>query len=271
MKLCSSARHAPIGDELHISAANAAHRLLLASIHDVSPRFESEVDRLLELLAASCRRPLRDAGRAQSLGRCADRPGLALRAQTAGAGRTLGIEMFLHGFFHRDDGAAWARRGPPARRPADRRRGRVPRAVTSGPGESANRRRPALVEDVIGRPIAGFIAPAWLYGAGAHRGAGAIARFRSPKIICACGRRRPALDWLAARSSPGPAERGCASPRRSPPRPRCAAAPIEVLRIGVHPPDVAPSARWSRSIAKTLRSAASKPPARRAIRTCSPS
>ena len=27
------------------------HRLLLASIHDVSPRFESEVDRLIDLLA----------------------------------------------------------------------------------------------------------------------------------------------------------------------------------------------------------------------------
>ena len=26
----------------------------------------------------------------------------------------------------------------------------------------------ALIEDVIGRPIAGFVAPAWLYGDGAH-------------------------------------------------------------------------------------------------------
>ncbi|MBL7373250.1 DUF2334 domain-containing protein, partial [Escherichia coli] len=25
-----------------------------------------------------------------------------------------------------------------------------------------------LIEDIIGRPIAGFIAPAWLYGNGAH-------------------------------------------------------------------------------------------------------
>jgi predicted deacetylase len=26
----------------------------------------------------------------------------------------------------------------------------------------------ALIEDIIGRPVAGFVAPAWLYGPGAH-------------------------------------------------------------------------------------------------------
>src|SRR5438552_958183 len=77
-----------------------------------------------------------------------------------------GFEVFLHGFFHRD----------PVRhaRPADRFRASF---LTAGEGEFLGLDRPSaaariregqsLLEDIIGRPIAGFVAPAWLYGPGA--------------------------------------------------------------------------------------------------------
>jgi predicted deacetylase len=69
--------------------------------------------------------------------------------------------MFLHGWRHRDDAAA---------------KGFAQRHMTAGEGEFAalcltqaatliaDGRK--IVEDAIGRPVAGFIAPAWLYSAG---------------------------------------------------------------------------------------------------------
>ena len=73
-----------------------------------------------------------------------------------------GVEMFLHGFTHRDAAPA----------------GFKARHLTAGEGEflglteaEAARRLHAgraIVEDAIGRPVAGFIAPAWLYGDGAR-------------------------------------------------------------------------------------------------------
>ena len=76
-----------------------------------------------------------------------------------------GVEMFVHGWFHKDlaehTGAAAFKA----------------RHMTAGEGEflglsqvEASRRMAdgrKLMEDVIGRPAAGFIAPAWLYGEGA--------------------------------------------------------------------------------------------------------
>ena len=59
-------------------------------------------------------------------------------------------------------------------------------------------RAAALIEDIIGRPIDGFVAPAWLYGPGAIEALADCAS-RSPKIICASGRRRPATSCHAAR------------------------------------------------------------------------
>ena len=77
-----------------------------------------------------------------------------------------GVDMFVHGWFHLDrsehDGAL-------AKFKAKR--------MTAGEGEflgldhATARARMAdgrkLIEDIIGRPAAGFIAPAWLYGDGA--------------------------------------------------------------------------------------------------------
>ena len=79
-----------------------------------------------------------------------------------------GIEMFVHGWFHRDDTlhSSW-------------RDSLRARKMTASEGEflglteaEAARRMAdgrALVEDIIGRRVAGFVAPAWLYGDGALR------------------------------------------------------------------------------------------------------
>ena len=77
-----------------------------------------------------------------------------------------GIEMFLHGYFHRDDSLPQSS--------FDRFKAHF---MTAGEGEFLSLPREAaanrinegqeLIEDVIGRPIAGFVAPAWLYGRGA--------------------------------------------------------------------------------------------------------
>ncbi len=77
-----------------------------------------------------------------------------------------GVEMFVHGWFHKD---------------LVRHRGAASfkaKHMTAGEGEflglseteAAARMADgkALIEDIIGRPAAGFIAPAWLYGAGAR-------------------------------------------------------------------------------------------------------
>lgn len=74
--------------------------------------------------------------------------------------------MFVHGWFHKDTST---HRGA-ARVKA--------RHMTAGEGEFLGLGLPtalqrmrdgkALIEDIIGRETAGFIAPAWLYGEGAH-------------------------------------------------------------------------------------------------------
>src|SRR6266576_1216659 len=143
----------------------AAHeRLLLASIHDVSPRFESEVDRLVDLL-----RPYVTDRIAMLIvpNHWGDAPIIAGSpfAARLRAWAEAGMEMFLHGYFHRD-----AARHSGA---ANRLRASV---MTAGEGEFLGLSRAdasariaegrALVEQVIGRPIAGFVAPAWLYGPG---------------------------------------------------------------------------------------------------------
>jgi uncharacterized protein len=139
---------------------------LLVSIHDVSPRFESEIDTLVDLVSASlgCQRfamlvvpnhwgdaPLSEAKAFQGrLRRWAD----------------TGIEMFVHGWFHKDMAQHSGLTGLKARH------------MTAGEGEflglaadiAAQRMADGrmLIEDIIGRPVTGFIAPAWLYGEGAH-------------------------------------------------------------------------------------------------------
>lgn len=147
-------------------SASAEDRLLLASIHDVGPRFDAEISQLAERFERILGQP-RFAmlvvpdhwGRAPL---SADKP---FQAKLRGWAER-GVEMFVHGWFHRDHSrhTGWSRLKA--------------EHMTAGEGEFLGldsfeaRRRMAegrsLIEDIIGQPVAGFIAPAWLYGAGAR-------------------------------------------------------------------------------------------------------
>src|SRR5579884_936951 len=140
-------------------------RLLLASIHDVSTRFESEVDQLVDRLDSHVGRRFAMLVVPNHWGDAPIVPGSAFATRLR-AWAEQGIEMFLHGFYHRDVSKH--------ERPADALRARF---MTAGEGEFLGLSRAdamnrinegrALVEDVIGRRIDGFVAPAWLYGSGA--------------------------------------------------------------------------------------------------------
>lgn len=139
---------------------------LLVSIHDVGPRFAIEVAALAERLSNLLGGPrfamlvVPDHWAAAPLSRD---PAFA-RVLRGWADR--GVEMFLHGWHHRDDSTHGATIA-----------GLKARHMTAGEGEflgldfdTALARMRAgrdVVEQAIGRPVAGFIAPAWLYGAGA--------------------------------------------------------------------------------------------------------
>ncbi len=144
-----------------------AERLLLTSIHDVGPRSESQVDRLRDHLTAHV--PSSTLAMLVVPDHWGEAP---LVRGSAFASRlrdwsNAGSEMFVHGWFHRDtsEHETFA-----ARMKA--------RHMTASEGEflgldesTAYQRMVdgrALIEDIIGRPVAGFIAPAWLYGPGAH-------------------------------------------------------------------------------------------------------
>jgi hypothetical protein len=141
-------------------------RRLLASIHDVSPRFEAQVDTLAERLDRQL-----GAARFAMLVVPDHWDESPLTANKAFQARLrnwadAGVEMFLHGWRHRDDAPTGlqARRGVSAFKA---------KHMTAGEGEFSHlshaeatkrlRDGRAVVEDAIGRPVAGFIAPAWLY------------------------------------------------------------------------------------------------------------
>src|SRR5689334_11957074 len=98
-------------------------RILLASIHDVSPRFEGEVDRLLDLLRPHVGGRLAMLVVPNHWGNAPIVAGTRFATRLRGWAED-GIEMFLHGFFHRDDACHSAAR--------DRLRARF---MTAGEGE----------------------------------------------------------------------------------------------------------------------------------------
>lgn len=137
---------------------------LLASIHDVGPRFEREVEQLAELLG----RRLGEMRFAMLVvpdhwGCAPLREDKAFQAKLR-AWSDAGVEMFVHGWFHRDSSRHQGIAGIKARH------------MTASEGEFLGLDEPtalrlmldgkALIEDVTGREAAGFIAPAWLYGQG---------------------------------------------------------------------------------------------------------
>lgn len=138
---------------------------LLASIHDVSPKFVPEVERLLAALEPHVGRRLAMLVVPNHWG---DAPIAGDRAfqRRLRAWADEGIEIFAHGWYHRCD--------TPPETARDRWRGKH---MTAGEGEFvgldravANGRIQAalsLIGDIIGRAPTGFIAPAWLYSPGA--------------------------------------------------------------------------------------------------------
>lgn len=226
-------------------------RQLLLSIHDVGPRFASEVDRHADRMERA------GVGSRYAMLVVPDHWGKAPLAGSDFGTRlrdwaSAGVEMFVHGWFHRDE--AQHRTG------ADRFRAKH---MTAGEGEflgltrdEAARRMTEgrkLIEDIIGRPVAGFIAPAWLYGEGARaalRDTGfAIAedhmRVWSPSTGDRLLARGPVITW-ASRSKGRIASSLLAAwtlrrvLKRAP-----------VVRVAVHPGDVHVDA-LNRSIDRTI-------------------
>jgi predicted deacetylase len=166
-----------------------------------------------------------------------------------------GFEMFLHGFYHRDESAYVSE--------SDKVRARM---MTAGEGEflglsesQASARIAdgmALLEDVIGRPIAGFVAPAWLYGQGARDALTAanvpIAEDHFRVWSPATGKQLasgPVITWASrTRMRLASSVAAAAALRR---------APMRTLRIGVHPPDISHPV-LVRSITRTLQTASKR-------------
>ena len=211
-------------------------KLLLASIHDVGPRFESEVDRLADLIGGVLGGPkyamlvVPDHWGLAPLGAAA-----AFRARLRDwAGQ--GVEMFVHGWYHKDMAEHSGVAGFKARH------------MTAGEGEflglaeAEAARRMAdgrkLIEDAIGGPVAGFVAPAWLYGPGALaalKASGfALAEDHLKVWEPASGRvlaRGPVVTWASRSRARQLSSRGVAALART------AFHGLGVARVAVHPGD----------------------------------
>lgn len=225
-------------------------KLLLASIHDVGPRFEREVDALGELFA----RHLGGAHFAMLV--VPDHWGASPLLPATPFARRLrgwaeqGVEMFVHGWYHRDTARHAGLAGFKARH------------MTAGEGEflglgceEAARRMAAgrkLVEDVTGKAAAGFVAPAWLYGDGA------LAALRASDFALAEDHMRvwrpstgktlargPVITWASRSPLRTAASLAFAALART------ALQPLDVVRVAAHPGDTSKSAILS-SIERTL-------------------
>ncbi|MBS0502694.1 MAG: polysaccharide deacetylase family protein [Proteobacteria bacterium] len=223
-------------------------KLLLTSIHDVSPRFEMKIEQLIAAIHGA-------TGSSQfAMLVVPDHWDQAPIAADKGFQRKLrawsdaGVEMFVHGWRHRDDAP----------------QGFKGRHMTAGEGEFLNldaaeatrrmRDGRALIEDIIGRPAAGFIAPAWLYGNGAQE---ALRTLDMPVAedhfrvwrpgdgeVLAKG---PVISWASrsrSRIASSLAFAGVA---------RIALKPQRVVRVALHPGDTTVPALMT-SIDRTLRS-----------------
>lgn len=230
---------------------------LLVSIHDVGPRFEREVDLLLAQLVHHV--PLHALAMLvvpNHMGHHPLTPGSPFAARLR-EWADQGVSLFAHGWFHRDD---IVHVGVAARLRAQH--------MTAGEGEflgldgarAMQRMADArtLIEQVSGRPVAGFIAPAWLYGAPA-RAALAQADFAlaedhmtvwhppSGQVVA----RGPVITW-ASRSRARIASSLLAARLLTP-----LLAHAAVVRVAVHPGDAhVPALRASidRTLARLARS-----------------
>ena len=228
--------------------AVASDSLLLASIHDVSPRFEGEVDRLLALVEPFVGSRLAMLVVPNHWSAAPIVPGSPFATRLRGWADS-GVELFLHGYYHRDE----------ARHSGHSARFKS-RYLTAGEGDflgldrsEAARRIAAgrdLIEQISGRPIAGFVAPAWLYGPGA------LAALAESGIPLAEDHWRVWSPETGQRLARGPVITWASRTRLRLASSLAAAQvlrrlPMRTLRVGVHPPDIRHPA-LVRSIEKTL-------------------
>ena len=227
-----------------------AQKRLIASIHDVHPGSLDAVERL----AAQFERHLGGPKFAMLVvpdhwGRNAWGGNSSFAARLRGwAGQ--GIEMFVHGWFHQDRSDHSGIAALKAKH------------MTASEGEflgldtaEAARRMAegkALVEDAIGAPAAGFIAPAWLYGPGAlealARSGFALAEDHMKVWRPATGEvvaKGPVITW-ASRSGPRTASSLLAATLG-----RNFLGLLPTVRVAVHPGDVTKQSILG-SIEKTL-------------------
>ncbi len=141
-------------------------KLLLASIHDVGPRSESAVDQLCDILGSH----LGALNFAMLVvpdhwGEAPLASNKAFQAKLRGWA-DAGVEMFVHGWFHKDLAEHTGMAAIKAKHMTASEGEFLGLSTTEAAGRMADGRK--LIEDIIGRESAGFIAPAWLYGAGAQ-------------------------------------------------------------------------------------------------------
>ncbi len=228
--------------------------LLLASIHDVSPVFESDVDSLLDLMHPHVGTRLAMLVIPNRWGESPIIPGSPFATRLR-AWAENGIEIFLHGFFHRDDAG---HRGLDAIR-ANFLTAREGEFLGIARTEAVSRITAGreLVEQITGREIAGFVAPAWLYGPQAAlalsdcgvRLAEDHWRVWSPRSGQTLAR-GPVITWASRSPARLNSSLAAAAVLR-----RFYTAPV--LRVAAHPPDCR-SPRLVASISATLASAARK-------------
>ncbi|KQN92538.1 polysaccharide deacetylase [Sphingomonas sp. Leaf231] len=206
---------------------------LLASIHDVSPRFESEVDLLLDRLAPFVGRRAAMLVVPDHWGSAPLTPAFAARLR---GWANAGIEMFVHGWCHRDHTEHRGITAIKARR------------MTAGEAEflglnrdealTRMRRGRALIEDATGRATAGFIAPAWLYSDGARAAlidAGFALAEDHARVWAPGGdvlARGPVITWASRTDARALSSLVAAAVLRR------ALQPLPTVRVAVHPGDV---------------------------------
>lgn len=211
---------------------------LLASIHDVSPRFSDEVDRLLDQLARHLDGPKLGMLVVPDYWSSAPIEGNAAFQRRLHDWAAAGIEIFVHGWAHRDTSHHTGRLN-----------GWRARHMTAGEGEflgldhtTALERMVAakqLIEQATGIATTGFIAPAWLYGPGALTAlseAGFTMAEDHMKVwdpqSGAILARGPVITWASRSEARITSSLGFAALARH------ALKPLTNVRVAVHPGDV---------------------------------
>lgn len=224
--------------------------MLLASIHDVGPRSESQVDQLADLLA-----PILGGPRFAMLvvpnhwgeAPLSQAPAFQTRLR---AWADAGVEMFVHGWFHKDlaDHTGLAALKAKHMTASEGEFLGLTREVAAGRMADGK----ALIEDIIGRPVSGFIAPAWLYGPGAREALAhstfALAEDHLRVWQPATGQvlaRGPVITWASRTRGRQLSSRAVAAVARRAPH------ALKIARVAVHPGDTTVPALLT-SIAKTF-------------------